>query len=289
MILSGTYTALITPFNNDGSVDYKALRDLVQWQIAGGVEGLVPVGTTGESPTLDFDEHVKVIEATAEAAAGKVQIIAGTGANSTSEALALTKAVLQSGVDASLQVTPYYNRPNAEGLYRHFSSVADLGLPVVLYNVPGRAGREIPLDVVVRLSSHEKVAAVKEAAGSVDRVSAIRDACELPVLSGDDSLALPMISVGACGVISVASNVIPKEMSSMVRLALDNDLSAAREMHRTCYPLFRDLFIDTNPVPVKTALAMMHRTGPVFRLPLCEPTDKVREQLARTLSSFGLL
>lgn len=289
MKLSGTYTALITPFNNDGSVDYKALRDLVQWQIAGGVEGLVPVGTTGESPTLDFDEHVKVIEATAEAAAGKVQIIAGTGANSTSEALALTKAVLQSGVDASLQVTPYYNRPNAEGLYRHFSSVADLGLPVVLYNVPGRAGREIPLDVVVRLSSHEKVAAVKEAAGSVDRVSAIRDACELPVLSGDDSLALPMISVGACGVISVASNVIPKEMSSMVRLALDNDLSAAREMHRTCYPLFRDLFIDTNPVPVKTALAMMHRTGPVFRLPLCEPTDKVREQLARTLSSFGLL
>jgi len=289
MTLSGTYTALITPFNNDGSVDYTALRDLVQWQIAGGVEGLVPVGTTGESPTLDFDEHVKVIEATAEAAAGKVQIIAGTGANSTSEALALTKAVLQSGVDASLQVTPYYNRPNAEGLYRHFSSVADLGLPVVLYNVPGRAGREIPLDVVVRLSSHEKVAAVKEAAGSVDRVSAIRDACELPVLSGDDSLALPMISVGACGVISVASNVIPKEMSSMVRLALDNDLSAAREMHRTCYPLFRDLFIDTNPVPVKTALAMMHRTGPVFRLPLCEPTDKVREQLARTLSSFGLL
>ncbi len=289
MTLSGTYTALITPFNNDGSVDYTALRDLVQWQIAGGVEGLVPVGTTGESPTLDFDEHVKVIEVTADAAAGKATIIAGTGANSTAEALELTRAVLDSGVDASLQVTPYYNRPNAEGLYRHFAAVADLGLPVVLYNVPGRAGREIPLDVVVRLAGHEKIAAIKEAAGSVDRVSAIRDACELPVLSGDDSLALPMISVGACGVISVASNVIPKEMSAMVHLALNDDLPAARELHRNFYPLFRDLFIDTNPVPVKTALAMMHRAAPVFRLPLCEPSEKVREQLARTLRSLGLI
>ena len=289
MTLSGTYTALITPFNNDGSVDYTALHDLVQWQIAGGVEGLVPVGTTGESPTLNFDEHVKVIEATATAAAGKATIIAGTGANSTAEALELTRAVLDSGVDASLQVTPYYNRPNAEGLYRHFAAVADLGLPVVLYNVPGRAGREIPLDVVVRLAGHEKIAAIKEAAGSVDRVSAIRDACELPVLSGDDSLALPMICVGACGVISVASNVIPKEMSTMVRLAIADDVSAARELHRNFYPLFRDLFIDTNPVPVKTALAMMRRAAPVFRLPLCEPSEKVREQLARTLRSLGLI
>lgn len=280
---------MVTPFNSDGGVDYAALRDLVHWQIANGVDGLVPVGTTGESPTLNFEEHVKVIEATVEAAAGKVKIIAGTGANSTSEALELTRAVLNSGIDASLQVTPYYNRPNAEGLYRHFAAVADLGLPVVLYNVPGRAGREIPLDVVLRLATHEHVAAIKEAAGSVDRVSAIRDACELPVLSGDDSLTLPMISVGACGVISVASNVIPKEVSTMVRLALTNDLPAARELHRTCYPLFRDLFLDTNPVPVKTALAMMNRVGPVFRLPLCEPAEKVREQLARTLRSFGLI
>lgn len=289
MTISGTYTALVTPFNKNGSVDYTALRDLVQWQIANGVEGLVPVGTTGESPTLNFNEHVKVIEATVEASAGKIQIIAGTGANSTSEALELTNAVLKSGIDASLQVTPYYNRPNSEGLYRHFAAVADLGLPVVLYNVPGRAGREIPLDVVVRLSSHAKVAAIKEAAGSVDRVSAIRDACELPVVSGDDSLTLPMISVGACGVISVASNVMPKEVSTMVRLALNNDFPAARELHRACYPLFRDLFIDTNPVPVKTALAMMNRTGPDFRLPLCEPTERVREQLSRTLRSLGLI
>jgi len=289
MTLTGTFTALVTPFNTDGSVDYPALRDLVKWQLENGVTGLVPVGTTGESPTLEVDEHIKVITTTVEAAAGKAIIIAGTGANSTAEALSLTREVLGLGVQATLQVTPYYNKPNAEGLYRHFSAVADLGLPVVLYNVPGRAGKEIPLDVVVRLASHPHVAAIKEAAGSVDRVSAIREACELPVLSGDDSLALPMISVGACGVISVASNVIPKEMSALVRLALADDLVGARELHRTYYPLFRDLFIDTNPIPVKTALALLNRIGPTFRLPLCEPSEKIREQIIRTLRSLNLL
>ncbi len=289
MTLTGTFTALVTPFNTDGSVDYSALRSLVQWQIENGVDGLVPVGTTGESPTLDVQEHLKVITTTVEAAAGKATIIAGTGANSTSEAVELTREVLNAGVDATLQVTPYYNKPNAEGLYRHFTSVADLGLPVVLYNVPGRAGKEIPLDVVVRLASHPKVVAIKEASGSVDRVSAIRNACELPVFSGDDSLTLPMISVGACGVISVASNVIPKEMSTLVRLALTNDLAGARELHRIYYPLFRDLFIDTNPIPVKTALSLMSRIGPTFRLPLCEPAEKIREQIIRTLRSLNLL
>jgi 4-hydroxy-tetrahydrodipicolinate synthase len=280
---------LVTPFNTDGSVDYSALRSLVQWQIENSVDGLVPVGTTGESPTLEIEEHIKVINATVEAAAGKAVIIAGTGANSTSEAIALTREVLNAGVAATLQVTPYYNKPNAEGLFRHFSAVADLGLPVVLYNVPGRAGKEIPLDVVVRLAAHPQVAAIKEAAGSVDRVSAIRNACELTVLSGDDSLTLPMISVGASGVISVASNVIPKEMSAFVRLALAGDMAGAREMHRAYYPLFRDLFIDTNPIPVKAALALMGRINPVFRLPLCEPTEKVREQIAHTLRSLNLM
>lgn len=289
MTLTGTYTALITPFNTDGSVDYTALRDFVQWQLANGVDGLVSVGTTGESPTLDIHEHIKVITTTVEAAAGKAIIIAGTGANSTSEAVELTREILNVGVHATLQVTPYYNKPNAEGLYRHFSAVAELGLPVVLYNVPGRAGKEIPLDVVVRLASNPTIAAIKEAAGNVDRVSAIRDACELTVLSGDDSLTLPMISVGASGVISVASNVIPKEMSALVRLALANDFASARELHRVFYPLFRDLFIDTNPIPVKAALALMGRIGPAYRLPLCEPADKIREQLSRTLRSLGLL
>ncbi len=288
MTLTGTYTALITPFNTDGSVDYSALRAFVQWQLSNGVEGLVPVGTTGESPTLDIHEHIKVISTTVEAAAGKAVIIAGTGANSTAEAIELTREVLNAGVHATLQVTPYYNKPNAEGLFRHFSAVADLGLPVVLYNVPGRAGKEIPLDVVVRLAANPAIAAIKEAGGSVDRVSAIRDACELPVLSGDDSLTLPMISVGASGVISVASNVIPKEMSALVRLALANDMAGARELHRTYYPLFRDLFLDTNPIPVKAALALMGRIHPVYRLPLCETSDKIRDQLSRTLRSLSL-
>lgn len=289
MSLSGTFTAMVTPFNTDGSVDYSALRAFVQWQIENGVEGLVPVGTSGESPTLSVSEHLKVIEETAKTADHRVKIIAGTGANCTAEAISLTKDVLGMGVDASLQVTPYYNKPNAEGLYRHFSSVADLGLPIVLYNVPGRSGKEIPLDVVVRLASNPNVTAIKEAGGSVERVSAIRNACDLTILSGDDSLALPMISVGAQGVISVLSNVLPKEMGNFIRLALDNDLAKAREMHRTLYPMFKAMFLDTNPIPVKMALAMMGRVGPTFRLPLCESTEAVREQISRALSQFGLI
>ncbi len=289
MTLNGTFTAIVTPFNTDGSIDYGALKDLINWQITSGVEGLIPVGTTGESPTLEMSEHLKVIETTIETTANRAIIIAGTGANSTAEALELTREAKMLGADATLQVTPYYNKPNAEGLFRHFSAVAELGLPVVLYNVPGRAGKEIPLETVVRLSSNPMVVAIKEAAGSVDRVSAIRNACELTILSGDDSLALPMISVGASGVISVASNVIPAEMSNMVRLARHEKFSEARELHRIYYPLFRDLFLDTNPIPVKAALAMMGRIQAIYRLPLCEPTEKIREQLHHTLSSLNLL
>jgi 4-hydroxy-tetrahydrodipicolinate synthase len=289
MTLHGTFTAIVTPFNTDGSIDYGALRELINWQIDSGVEGIVPVGTTGESPTLEMSEHLKVIETTIETAAKRVIIIAGTGANSTAEALELTQEAKMLGADATLQVTPYYNKPNAEGLYRHFSAVADLGLPVVLYNVPGRAGKEIPLETVVRLASNPKIIAIKEAAGSVDRVSAIRNACELTILSGDDSLAVPMMSVGASGVISVASNVIPAEMSNMVRLARLGKFSEAAELHRLYYPLFRDLFIDTNPIPVKAALAMMGRIQLTYRLPLCEPSGKIQEQLRHTLSSLNLL
>lgn len=291
MKLNGTITALITPFANDGSVDYGKLKALVEEQIAGGVEGICSVGTTGESPTLDHAEHHKVIEKTIEFAAGKVKIIAGTGANSTQEAISLTKAAISmGGSDACLQVTPYYNKPNAEGLYRHFATLADLGLPVVLYNVPGRAGKEIPLDVVKRLAAHENVIAIKEAAGSVERVSAIKNMCpDFTVLSGDDSLAIPMISVGAEGVISVASNVIPKEMSDMIRAALQGDFKTAGKTHAKLYPLFHNLFIDTNPVMVKEALALQGKIERVFRLPLCETTDKNLEIMSKTLKDLGLL
>lgn len=291
MKLSGTITAMITPFDTKGEVDYGKLKAIVEEQVAAGVEGICAVGTTGESPTLSHEEHHKVIEKTIEFANGKVTIVAGTGANSTSEAISLTKAVIDAGgADASLQVTPYYNKPNAEGLYRHFMTVADLGLPVILYNVPGRAGREIPLDVVARLASHPNIVAIKEAAGSVDRVSAIKNMLpDFTVLSGDDSLAVPMISVGAEGVISVASNVIPKEMGDMVRFAMAGDYVKAREYHNKYYKLFRDLFIDVNPVMVKEALALMGKVDRVFRLPLCETTDGNLERMKATLAGVGLI
>ena len=289
--LRGTVTAMITPFDKTGAVDYGRLRAVVEEQVAGGVEGICAVGTTGESPTLTHEEHHKVIEKTIEYAQGKVAIVAGTGANSTAEAVSLTKAAIaMGGADATLQVTPYYNKPNAEGLYRHFMTVADLGLPVVLYNVPGRSGREIPLDVVARLAAHPNIVAIKEAAGSVDRVSAIKDAVPgLTVLSGDDTLALPMISVGAEGVISVASNVIPREMSDMVRAALAGDFATALASHRRFYRLFHDLFIDVNPVMVKEAMALQGKVENVFRLPLCETTEKNREAMRQSLLRVGLL
>lgn len=289
MELRGTFTALVTPFNRDGSLDIARLRALVEEQVKAGVEGLVPVGTTGESPTLSFEEHYKVVEVVAEAAAGRVRVVAGTGGNSTDEAIQLTRHAQSVGVDATLQVTPYYNKPSQEGLYRHFATIADLGLPVVLYNVPGRTSREIAIDTVARLAKHPQVAAIKEAAGDAARVSAIHAVCDLPVLCGDDSLTVPMISIGACGVISVASNVMPREVADMVRMALAGDFAQARAMHRRLYPLFRDLFIDTNPVPVKAALARMGKIEEIYRLPLCELADKPRAALDATLKSLGLV
>ena len=291
MKLFGTITAMVTPFAKDGSVDYGRLQAIVAEQVAGGVEGICAVGTSGESPTLTHEEHHKVIEKTIEFAAGKVKIVAGTGANSTAEAISLTQAaIVMGGADACLQVTPYYNKPNAEGLYRHFMTVADLGLPVILYNVPGRAGKEIPLSVVARLAQHPNIVAIKEAAGSVDRVSAIQNLVPgFTVLSGDDSLTVPMIAVGASGVISVASNVIPREMGDLVRAALAGDFATARAAHAKYYELFRDLFIDTNPVMVKEAMALMGKIERAFRLPLCETTDANLAQMKHTLEKTGIL
>lgn len=288
-MFEGTYTAIVTPFNRNGEVDYERYRELIERQIEGGVDGIVPVGTTGESPTLDTREHLRVIETTVDACDSRVQVIAGTGANSTAEAIELTLRAKELGVDASLQVTPYYNKPSQEGLYRHFSTIADLGLPVVLYNVPGRSGREIAIDTVERLAKHTSVVAIKEAGGSVDRVSAIRNVCDLAVLSGDDALTLPMMSVGAVGVISVASNVIPQPMTDMVHNVLEGQMGDAIALHRRYYPLFCDLFIETNPVPVKAALAMMGLIEEEYRLPLCSMDAQKKEQLAATLRALDLL
>jgi 4-hydroxy-tetrahydrodipicolinate synthase len=290
MDLFGCYTALVTPFKG-GKVDYAALELLIEEQIKSGVTGLVPVGTTGESPTLNFDEHIQVIDFFAKQASKRCQIIAGTGANSTDEAIHLSKLAAEiDGVDATLQVTPYYNKPSGEGLYRHFSEVADKsGIPIVLYNVPGRTGMEIPLGVVARLAEHPLVIGIKEAGGSVDRVSALRSVCELTILSGDDSLTLPMMAVGARGVISVASNLIPAEISAMAAMALQGDFAGALAIHRKYYPLFRDLFVESNPIPVKAALAELGKICEEYRLPLCPISEANRKKLLETMWKVGIL
>ena len=289
MEMQGVYTALVTPFSQ-GAVDFGKLRELVEFQIAGGVDGIVPVGTTGESPTLSFEEHMKVIEVTIATAKKRCQIVAGTGANSTSEAIELTRHAKAAGADATLQVTPYYNKPTQEGLYRHFATVADqTGLPVVLYNVPGRCGVPIAVETIARLSKNPLIVAVKEAGGSVERVSAILDVCDIAVLSGDDMLTVPMMAVGATGIISVASNLIPAELKAMVNAAAAGDMNEAMKLHKKYYCLFRDLFVESNPIPVKTAMAMKGMIAEEFRLPLCEISAGGRETLTIALKRCGIL
>ena len=288
-MFKGAYTAIVTPFNKDGSIDFGCLGDLIDAQAAAGIDGIVPVGTTGESPTLDYAEHTKVIEFTIKACRGRMKVIAGTGANSTSEALELTKRAMDAGANGTLQVTPYYNKPNQEGLVRHFSAIADLGLPVVLYNVPGRTGREISVETIMRLSLHPKIVAVKEAAGSVDRVSEILGRCNITVLSGDDPLTLPMMAVGAKGVISVASNLIPGPVAKLVHLALKAEWDKARKIHLKYHKLFCDLFLDTNPIPVKAAMAMAGLSREVYRLPLCPMSKELRQRLRETMKKTGVI
>lgn len=290
-MFQGTYTALITPFNRDGSVDYGCLRALVDQQAAAGIAGICPVGTTGESPTLDYEEHAEVIRKTIEFTDHRMQVIAGTGANSTREAIELTRHAMEDGADATLQIAPYYNKPSPEGVYRHFAEVAEVGLPVLLYNAPGRTSRDIPIPVVKRLAAHSAIKGIKEAAGDANRVNLIRAAIgdKIDILSGDDSLTLPMMAAGAKGVVSVASNVVPAEMVRMVNLALANDFAGAMAIHTKFLHLFADLFIEVNPVPVKAAMAMMGTTNEVYRLPLCELLPEHRAQLAKTMEDLGLV
>ena len=284
MELKGVYTALITPFAG-GAVDYGKLRELVAQQVAGGVDGIVPVGTSGESPTLSTAEHMKVISEVIAAAGKKCFIMAGTGANSTEEAIELTKHAREEGADCSLQVTPYYNKPTQEGLYRHFSTIADkCGIPLVLYNVPGRTGTAIAPETIARLSKNANILGVKEAGGSVERVSEIASICDIPIMCGDDSLTVPMMSVGARGVISVASNIIPAELKAMVDACAKGDFATALKYHRRYYRLFKDLFIESNPIPVKAAMAILGIINEEYRLPLCEMAPANREKLKATLS-----
>lgn len=288
-MFEGAYTAIVTPFHADGSVDYECFATLIETQVKGGVDGIVPVGTTGESPTLNVEDHQQVIAAAVKAAAGRIKVIAGTGGNSTAEALELTQHAKEAGVDATLQVTPYYNKPSQAGLIQHFSKVADLGLPVVLYNIPGRTAKEMTVDTVVELSGHPSVVAIKEASGSVDQVSQYLRRCDIDVLSGDDSLTLPKMIVGGVGVISVASNLDPKGISTMVHAALEGKWAEAQALHRKYHRLFSDLFIETNPVPVKAALAMMGQIEEVYRLPICPMDAAKKETLRECLQELGLV
>jgi 4-hydroxy-tetrahydrodipicolinate synthase len=289
--LTGTLTALVTPFKQQ-HVAYDDLRRLVEFQIKGGINGLVPVGTTGESPTLSHEEHMEVVRATIAMARGRVPVVAGAGSNSTHEAVELTKLAHKSGADAMLVVAPYYNKPSQEGLFQHFCAVADVtDRPVVLYSIPGRCGIEIGVDVVVRLRArYPHVRCIKEAGGSVDRVDQLKHALgkDITVLSGDDALTLPFMAAGAEGVISVASNLFVREVGKMVSAALGNDFARASKLHRKLYPVFKALFVEPNPVPVKLALA---RAGiissPEVRLPLCVASAANQQLITQVLATAG--
>ena len=291
-MFAGTYTALITPFR-DGQVDYDSFRRLIEAQIAGGVDGIVPVGTTGESPTLSHDEHRDVIKAAVEIAAGRVKVVGGTGSNSTEEAIGLTQDAEKAGADGALIVAPYYNKPSQEGLYQHFRAIAAATkLPIILYSIPGRCGIEIGVPVVQRLAQDcPNIVAIKEAGGSVERVSQLRQALPetLAILSGDDSLTLPFIAVGAVGVISVASNVAPGPVSELVRAARDGQMTRAEQLHRRLYPLFKNLFIESNPAPAKFALSLTMGFSPELRLPLVEMTKDSSKVVRATLTDLGLV
>ena len=292
MSFAGTYTALATPFFGD-EIDVSSFEKLVELQIAEHVDGIVPVGTTGESPTLSHEEHTEVIRLAVRFAAGRCKVMAGTGSNCTREAVDLTRGAEALGADGVLVVAPYYNRPTQEGLFQHFRLIAQsTGLPVVLYSIPGRCGIEIGVETAARLGEAcPNIRCIKEAGGSVERVSALRQILgdDFTILSGDDSLTLPFMSAGARGVISVASNLVPGEVRRMVCFAKDGDFGKAGELHRKWYPLFKDLFIESNPAPVKHALARLgvFRSDDV-RLPLVPICAASREKLDATLSKLGL-
>jgi len=291
-MFSGTFTALVTPFRND-QFDEAAYEALIEAQIVAGIDGIVPVGTTGESPTLDHAEHRRVIKRAVEIAKGRCKVIGGTGSNSTAEAVAMTREAEEDGADGALLVAPYYNKPSQEGLFRHFSKIAAASkLPLMLYSIPGRCGIEIGIETVQRLAAAcPTIVAIKEAGGAVDRVSALRQVLpeSFDILSGDDSLTLPFISAGARGVVSVASNIIPKEVGEMTHAALDGKLRDAAALHEKFFPLYKDLFIEPNPVPIKYALSLQGRMTPDVRLPLCEMSDPSKARLTATLRKLNLI
>lgn len=291
-MFTGTYTAIVTPFKN-GQLDEAAFRKLVDFQIENGVNGIVPVGTTGEAATLDYDENMRVVELALEQAKGRCEIIAGTTSNSTHKAVELTKGVAKLGANAVLVASPYYNKPTQEGIYRHYRAISEIGpTKVVLYNIPSRTASEIKVETCARLvQDFKNIVSIKEAGGSTERVALLRNALpkEFTILSGDDAMTVPFMAIGAAGVVSVASNIVPKQIGELVNAALKGRFDTAGELHLKYFPLLQDLFIESNPIPVKTALFLMGMIENEFRLPLCEIGKANLEKLRTTLAHFKLL
>jgi len=287
---AGLTVALITPFRN-GEVDFEGLRRLVDWHIEQRTDCLAPVGTTGESPTLDHEEHERVIAMVVERASGHIKVMAGTGSNSTKEAIRLTKFARKAGATGALMVGPYYNKPTQDGFYRHFAAVAEaVDIPIVLYNIPGRTGSSMSPETLARLAEIPSIVAVKEATGSLDQASQIAALCNLTILSGDDSLTLPLMSVGGRGVVSVVGNIVPRDMKALVKAVDAGKLAEAQEWHRKLFPLCRDMLgVATNPIPIKTAMKLLGRDSGELRLPLCAVDAAGETKIRRTLHDYGLL
>jgi len=289
-MFTGAMVALITPFQ-DGEVDFGTLDELIDFQIENGIDGLVPVGTTGESPTLSYEEHKQVIERVVKGATGSVPVIAGAGANSTAEAIELTAYAKKIGADATLQVCPYYNKPTQEGFYQHFKAIAEeVELPIVLYNIPGRCGAGMTPETIARLAEIENIVAIKEATGSLDQASEIAMRCDMTIISGDDSLTLPLASVGGKGVISVVANIVPADVKAMTDLILEGDLVSARQWHRKLFALSKNMLtLATNPIPIKAAMAMLDLASDELRLPMTPLEESKKAALRETLKAYGLL
>ena len=288
----GSLVALVTPFR-DGKVDEAKLRDLVEFHVQNGTDGIVPCGTTGESPTLSHEEHKRVVEIVTQAVAGRIAVVAGTGSNSTAEAIDMTVHAAKAGADGALLVSPYYNKPTQQGLYEHFKAIAQAApdLPLILYNIQGRTAVNIETDTVARLAEIPNIVGVKEASGNLDQMTSVVVACgpDFTMLSGDDSLTLPLMAVGGRGVISVLANLLPKEIAELTHAALDGDWKRARELHWKLFPICRGMFIETNPIPVKEAMAMLGMIRAEWRLPMCPMTDANRDRLRKILVNSGVL
>ncbi|PYN81596.1 MAG: 4-hydroxy-tetrahydrodipicolinate synthase [Candidatus Rokuibacteriota bacterium] len=288
----GSFVAMVTPFRN-GKVDEAKLRELVEFHVAHGTDGLIPCGTTGESPTLSHDEHRRVVDVVIETARGRIRVVAGTGSNSTAEAIDMTKHAERAGAAGALVVNPYYNKPTQEGLYRHFRAVAEsVAIPILVYNIQSRTAINVETDTLARLVRDVKtIVGVKEASGSLDQMSQVIAACgpDFSVLSGDDNITLPLLAIGGSGVVSVIANILPRETAELVHAALDGDWKRARELHYRLFPLARAAFIETNPIPIKEAMAMAGMLEPEFRLPMCRMSDGNREKLRAILKPYGLI